>query len=96
MLSLVAPALFLIPSCLYDYKYQRMPNEITYTMFASGLIMQAVSGRLKEATIGTFTLIILLCFLGRAFKLGGGDIKLILACGVWLGNASPYFLFLPF
>ena len=32
----------------------------------------------------------------RAFKLGGGDIKLIIASGVWLGNASPYFLFFTF
>ena len=83
----------LAPACYFDYKEQRIPNEVTYTMFVSGLIMQAIFGSLKEAFMGILILVVLLSFLSKVFQLGGGDIKLIIGCGAWLGKTSPYFLF---
>ena len=90
---MLVPLIFLAPACYFDYKEQRIPNEITYTMFVSGLIMQAIFGSLKEAFMGILILVVLLSFLSKVFQLGGGDIKLIIGCGAWLGKTSPYFLF---
>jgi Flp pilus assembly protein protease CpaA len=96
MLNILIPIIFLMLSCYFDYKERRIPNEITYTMFVSGSIVQIATGGIRETLIGLLVMMFLLSFFGRAFKLGGGDTKLILACGTWLGNTSPYFLFFAF
>jgi len=96
MLNILIPIIFLMLSCYFDYKERRIPNEITYTMFVSGSIVQIATGSIRETLIGLLVMMFLLSFFGRAFKLGGGDTKLILACGTWLGNTSPYFLFFAF
>ncbi len=97
MQKLIIPAFFLIPSCYYDYRERRIPNEITYVMFITGIIYSLIfrgwSG-IAELLYGVGFTVLVLILVGNALKLGAGDIKLMLACSVWLGKYVPYFSFL--
>lgn len=99
MLRLALLVLFLTLSCLYDFMERRIPNEITYTMFIVGLLCAILSGgwtALKVSILGVVSAIILLTLLGNVFRLGAGDIKLMLACSAWSGQHTPYFVFFTF
>lgn len=97
MLDTVIPLAFLSAACAFDFKARRIPNEITYPAFLSGMAYSAFSGGfpcLKESFFAAVSVFLLLIFVSGAFRLGGGDIKLMAGCGAWLGMQTPYFIFL--
>lgn len=56
-------------------------------MFAAGVLYDAVSGGLSSVILGlkwTLLTLVAALLLARGFRLGGGDLKLLLACAFWL------------
>lgn len=95
MLKVLLPSIFLILACRYDGRIRRIPNEITYSMFWTGIAFSIFSDGLiglKDSLSEVLMLLIILLFLNKAFKFGTGDVKLILACGAWLRKESIYFI----
>jgi Flp pilus assembly protein protease CpaA len=96
MFNILIPIIFLIPSCYYDYREQKIPNEITYTMFVAGIAYFLYTKRvhcMPELLSALSITVLLVLYIRKIIKLGTGDIKLMLACSVWLGKQAPYFVF---
>lgn len=96
MLNTLIPLAFLSAACAFDFKARHIPNEVTYFAFLSGTAYSAFSGGascLKESLFAAVSVFLLLIFVSGAFRLGGGDIKLMAGCGAWLGMQTPYFIF---
>jgi len=80
----------LVPLALaawWDLRHRRIPNEISLTIVALwlGAVALGVSGP-KLAAIGTgMSLLVLGILAWRCGWLGGGDVKLIAALGLWAG-----------
>lgn len=56
-------------------------------MFAAGVIHDIASGGLGSIILGirwTLLTVVASLLLARGFRLGGGDLKLLLACAFWL------------
>lgn len=65
-----------------DVRARRVANELVLVIFAGGLLVQGVSfAGLAGAAVGLGLL--LPAFAAR--WVGGGDVKLLAACGAWLG-----------
>lgn len=94
--TIIIPSIFLIIACIFDFKSRKIPNEVTYTMLLFGCLYLSVLGGLNgfvRSIIGMLTSCIILAFFSKTFSFGGGDKKLIMACGAWLGKDCLYFLF---
>jgi len=93
---MIVPYLFLVLACFFDLKERRIPNEITYGMFVCGIAYQALEGGLEAvlAALGwAFVCLGLLAIASKAFRLGGGDVKLAVASAAWLKEYTPAALF---
>jgi len=94
--TIIIPSIFLIIACIFDFKSRKIPNEVTYTMLLFGCLYLSVLGGLNgfvRSIIGVLVGCVMLAFFSKAFSFGGGDKKLIMACGAWLGGNALYFLF---
>lgn len=75
---------------LEDIKHQTISNRKVLFCFVSGVLISFINGTFKDALYGFFAGFILLYVLGILFKggIGGGDIKLLAAYGLFLGWES--------
>lgn len=89
--------LFLTLAAIYDFRDFRIPNWLNATGASITLILALISGiRISEMTIGV---LIVLVSCGPLFYigcLGGGDVKLLMACAISIGWGMPRFLILTF
>jgi len=87
----IAPTL-LIPALVYacwsDCRFRRIPNWLTATVAATGLLAQTLwLGRagLESAALGMATGFCVLILFWLVHAMGAGDVKLMAAVGAWLG-----------
>ena len=89
--------LFLILAAIYDFRSYKIPNWLNGTGACITLIFAGIYGiKIQEMTAGV--LIVLVCC-GLLFYigcLGGGDVKLLMVCGISIGWDTPRFLILSF
>ena len=84
----VAVGLFTAAAAIWDWRYWKIPNKLTFPTFALGLVYQAVFHGLPglgDAALGFlvgFGVLFLLWMVGGG---GGGDAKLMGGLSVWLG-----------
>ena len=93
-MTLVIP--WLIVLCWMDIRSRRLPNALTLGGLAGGLVLAAVrygtDGFVDALTAaGVCVLILILPFLVRAA--GGGDLKMLAACGTFVGMRGVLLLF---
>lgn len=78
----------LLVVCLIDYKYQFIFDEQNILLAATGLLRMCDFPSLwKEpllACVGAFVVMFVLAIISRG-AMGGGDVKLMAALGLWLG-----------
>lgn len=74
-----------------DVRERRIPNWLTVGTLASGLALRAAlegSGGLALAVVGVFAAGFPALVLFRLRAMGGGDVKLLAACGALLGPST--------
>lgn len=94
-MALLAP--WLVALCVKDVRTRRLPNAWTLGGLAVALVvdfgLEGVSGLLDGlAAAGVCVLFLLVPFLVRAA--GGGDVKMLAACGAFVGMRSVLLLLL--
>jgi len=96
----VTNCVVLIPGILWaswiDYKQRRVPNWLNAGVAGAGLMAQAYFFGLDGVEAGLTGLVVgfgLLIVPWLMHGMGAGDVKLMMAIGVWLG---PYLTFLSF
>lgn len=78
----------LLTACVYDVRERRVPQLINGCLLASGLLYQAsISGLdgLQTALFGALMSLALLIVPFALYVYRGGDVKLCLGVGAWLG-----------
>lgn len=78
-------------ACLYDVTTSRIPNALTFTTAALGLLFHAfapVGGGWSHAVWGLFAGLAVFFPLFALRAMGAGDVKLIAAVGAWIGAIS--------
>ena len=75
---------------LEDIKHQTISDKKILFCLVSGVLISFINGTFKDSLYGFFAGFILLYVLGILFKggIGGGDIKLLAAYGLFLGWKS--------
>jgi len=87
-LHLIPLGLGLLAAVAYDVKSRRIPNLLSAFVFVVGLVMCGVDGggRAVLSGLAAFVLLLMALYLPwRAGGLGGGDVKLAAATGIWVG-----------
>ncbi len=87
----------LILSCIWDLKYRKIPNFLTFVLAAGGFVLSSLQGGLNGALLslaGLFLGLMLLYFPFALGGMGGGDVKLLAALGACLGPSQLIFVFL--
>jgi prepilin peptidase CpaA len=88
-LSHLAPlGIGLLAAIVWDLRARRIPNLVSGFVFASGLIVCGLDGGVRTVLSGSAAFVLLLMALyapWRAGGIGGGDVKLAVAVGVWVG-----------
>lgn len=88
---------FLLIACYFDYRYRRIPNLLSGTMLAAGLVRSYLLHGRSGILIFVFAGLVLLLILYPFFKLGAlgaGDVKLFGICSGYLAyDKILYFLF---
>ncbi|MFO0839701.1 MAG: A24 family peptidase [Phycisphaerae bacterium] len=82
----------MVPAILYaawiDYAQHRVPNWLTASIAASGLVMQGAFFGLQGLSVGGLGLLLgfgVLIIPWLMHGMGAGDVKLMAAIGAWLG-----------
>lgn len=81
----------LAAACFFDLLTRRVPNWLTVGTFGSGLVARATAGDPLDAAFGLAgaacgLAILIYPFVRRWVK--GGDVKLLMATGAWLGPVA--------
>ena len=88
-LLLLSPlAVGLLCAVVCDLRRRRIPNAISGLVFVSGVGVSAHFGGIAAAGSALAASVILLLALYRPWRaggIGGGDVKLAVATGAWLG-----------
>lgn len=87
---ILVPMLFLLIATFTDIKYRKIKNYVTYPMALLGLLFNFCYfgiGSILPSLIAGLVAGLMLMF-APGLKAGGGDIKLVTACGVWLGDTT--------
>jgi prepilin peptidase CpaA len=75
-------------ACISDLRTRRIPNVLTFSSAACGLLFHVITGGWTAAawSVGGFVLGAALFFPMFALRgMGAGDVKLLAAVGAWLG-----------
>lgn len=96
--TFIVPSIVLLISvaaCVTDLRTRRIPNVITFSAAAAGLLFQiwndGASGALLAGGGWLTGLAIFLPFFALG-GMGGGDVKLLAALGTWLGAYETLYL----
>ena len=82
------PLAFLLAASLFDFIFSQIPNSITFGMAAWGLTLRCLSssgGYWQNSADGMMYSLLIVLIAVPALRMGGGDIKLMMGCGIWLG-----------
>lgn len=89
--------LFLIVAAIYDFRDFRIPNWLNASGAVVTLILAYISGmKVSEITAGVLIVLFSCGILFYIGCLGGGDVKLLMVCGISIGWGMPQFLALAF
>lgn len=89
--------LFLIVAAIYDFRDFRIPNWLNASGAIVTLIFAYISGmKVSEITAGVLIVLFSCGILFYIGCLGGGDVKLLMVCGISIGWGMPQFLILAF
>lgn len=89
--------LFLIAAAVYDLRDFRIPNWLNAAGAFVTLIFAYVSGmKISEIIAGVLIALFSCIILFYIGCLGGGDVKLLMVCGISIGWGMPQFLVLTF
>lgn len=75
-------------ACLYDVSTSRIPNALTFTAAAVGLLFHALApsgAGLTHASLGLVAGLAVFFPMFALGAMGAGDVKLMAAAGVWIG-----------
>ena len=89
----IATAVILV-AAVYDIKYRRIPNWLTFSAMAAGISCHLYSAGAQGALFSAFGLLLGLCVFMGFYMLGGmgaGDVKLMAALGTLLGPQDILF-----
>jgi len=78
---------FLVAAAWTDYRSRRIPNTLTVSGFAAALLLRAVVGpeAIIEGLVGALLAFVLTLPLLVLGVMGGGDAKLLIAIGAFMG-----------
>lgn len=89
--------LFLILAAIYDFRDFRIPNWLNGIGAFITLILAGICGmKVTEMAAGVLIVFISCGLLFYIGCLGGGDVKLLMVCGIFIGWGMPQFLILSF
>ena len=89
--------LFLIMAAIYDYRDFKIPNKLNGAGALITLVLAGVCGmKAADMMIGVLVVLISCGLLFYIGCLGGGDVKLLMVCGISIGWGMPQFLILSF
>lgn len=88
--SLFAVLLFTLITAWTDIRERRIPNVLTFPFFFAGIVYQIVlcamfGGSVWQPVLGLLVAMGILGTMWIAGGTGAGDVKLMMALGVWLG-----------
>lgn len=94
-ISLIVLSIFLLLATATDFKHQKIPNKITFTGLAAGLILSVLtSGELLNGFLfsvyGAASGLLLLLPVYAYGKMGAGDVKLLAMVGAFLGANGAF------
>lgn len=96
-LTLAALVPALVYACWNDYRFRLIPNWLTVTVAATGLVAQTlwrgVPG-LQSAALGIVVGFSVLILFWMVRAMGAGDVKLMAAVGAWVGPQMILFAIL--
>jgi prepilin peptidase CpaA len=84
-----------IIACVTDVRTRRIPNLLTFGAAALGLVFHGVTGGLQGLQTAVFGWLVGTAMFLPFFLLGGmggGDVKLLAALGVWMGPGDAFWL----
>jgi len=82
--------LLLVVAAVSDATTRRVPNAIPVLIAASGIVASLAAGGVRAALLGAagaVAVMALLIFPWSRRMIGGGDVKLAVACAAWVGLA---------
>ncbi|MGB9812413.1 MAG: prepilin peptidase [Thermovenabulum sp.] len=90
---MIINTVFLLIAVLFDSRYRKIPNEISYTLFITNVAWVLAVNNISVKMIieiikWVFIIFILLNLIIKGYKMGGGDIKLILALTPYLKSKT--------
>jgi len=82
-----ALAALLVLACWFDVRSRRIPNVLTVAGIGAALVLRGVAGagELLDGMLGAFLALLLAVLPFALGVLGGGDVKLLVAVGGFLG-----------
>ena len=79
-------------ACYYDVRSRIIPNEITYSLIAMGLLFSGLVGNLESSFYAALVMLPSLVALGYLGGMGAGDSKLLFAAALILGLPATLYL----
>jgi prepilin peptidase CpaA len=95
---MIVPAIVIsigLTACVFDVRTRRIPNALTFSTAAAGLLYHAATSGVTGAQLAAGGWLLGLLLLLPYFALGGmggGDVKLMAALGAWLGPRETFWL----
>lgn len=90
-----AATLIALVAAVWDLRTRRIPNVLTFSAAAAGIVFNGYVGGLMGVGWATAGCLVGLAFFLPFFVLGGmgaGDVKLLGALGAWMGPAATVWL----
>ena len=74
----------LVIAALHDFGFRTVPNPLPVALLVCGLALRAFAGDLGWGVVAGLVVFILTAFSWRLGWMGGGDVKLLTACAVFV------------